>query len=205
MRTLWPYLHSSTLRPAPNSHAFPIIRPVLLGKDVLENRQFIIINIKEVVLLIIVVVKVDDAQIIAWALIVFLLPPILIEIDAHFIFFDFIYCNLILCDASALVEVPFEYQVIALFIILRIESMSRSNSDLGPLDICVIETLNYLVLEAVVNWSLVLLGRAAVLAKHLLLIEVSFLLFLSVQAVAILTFLLDASINPKRLHLYKFW
>jgi hypothetical protein len=203
MRTLWPYLHGSTLRPAPNSHAFSIIRPILLGKDVLENGQLIIINIKEIILFIIVVVKIDDAQIITWALIIFLLSSILIKIDAHFIFFNFIYGNLVLCNASALVKVPFKYQIIALFIVLGIESMSRSNSDLRPLDICVIEPLNYLVLEAIVNWSLMLLDRAAILAKYLLLIEVSFLFFLSVQAIAILTFLLGASINPKRLHLYK--
>ena len=84
----------------------------------------IIINIKEVILFIVVVVQIDDAQIITWTLIIFLLSSILIEIAAHFIFFNFIYSNLILSDTSALVKVPFKYQIIALFIVLGIESMS---------------------------------------------------------------------------------
>jgi hypothetical protein len=124
MCTLWPYLHGPTLRPAANSYTFPIIGPVLLGKDVLKNRQLIIIHVKEVILLVIVVVKIDDTQIVAWTLIVFLLPAILIEINAHFIFFDFIDYNLILCNVSALVKMPFKDQIVAFFIVLRIESVS---------------------------------------------------------------------------------
>jgi hypothetical protein len=64
------------LRPTSDRHALSIVRSILLGEDIFENGKLVIINIEQVVLLIVIVVKVDDAEVVCGTLIVSLLSRV---------------------------------------------------------------------------------------------------------------------------------
>lgn len=76
--SLRPNLHDATLRPASDGHALAVVRPIFLGEYVLEHRELVVIHIEEIILLIVVVVKVDDSEVVRGALVVPLLPRVVV-------------------------------------------------------------------------------------------------------------------------------
>ena len=127
---LRPNLHDASLRSWSNCNTLAIVRSILFAEDVLEHRKLIIIHIKQVIFFIIVIIKINDSQVICWALV--------ISLRKHLVFFLGI----------TWVKMAFKYKEITLVMLLRVGpwaiiAMSR-----------IIETLYNLIFEPIKNWSL---------------------------------------------------
>lgn len=64
---LGPDLHDTSLGSAANCYALAVVGSVFLREDILEYRQLVIINVEQVVLFVVIVVKVYNAEVIGGA------------------------------------------------------------------------------------------------------------------------------------------
>ena len=118
--SLWPNLHDAALGPASDGHALAVVRPVFLREYVLEDRELVVIDIEEVVLLIVVVVEVNDSEVVCGALVVPLLPRVAVVGVSGRVVVHLEVVVVILMAAPTLVEVPLEDEVVALIVLLRV-------------------------------------------------------------------------------------
>ena len=63
-----PDLHGAALGSAAYGNALSIIWPVLLAEDVLQDGQFVVVDIEQIVFVVFIIVKIDYAKIITRAL-----------------------------------------------------------------------------------------------------------------------------------------
>ena len=117
-------LHDATLGPAPDGYTLSIVWPVLLGYNVFQNWQLVIVNVEEVVLFIFVVVEVDDAEVVRWTLIVSVSSivevvavclAVLLVVDVLWLLVEVVVVRRI--APSVLVEMPFKNQEVT-FVVL---------------------------------------------------------------------------------------
>lgn len=150
-------LHDATLRPAADGHALAVVRSVLLRNDVLQDRQFVVVHVKEIVLIILVVVQVDDAEIVRGTLVVPVRPieeiiairlSMFLMIDILLLFVEVIVARRVV--PAILIKVPLKNQEVALVVLRGVHAdAARPLPRMVPYPMFIVESLDDLVFEAI--------------------------------------------------------
>lgn len=145
-------LHDASLGPTAYGDALGIIWPIFLGYDVLQYGQLVIINVEEIVLFVLVVVEVDDAEVVRGTLVIPMLPiiqivvirlPVMLVVA---VLLRVIEVVVVRGGASSiLVEVPFKDEEIT-FVVLPSGSLPAHSVDASMI---VVEALYDLIFKGV--------------------------------------------------------
>ena len=160
--SLRPDFHDASLRSTSDCDTLAIVWSIFLGEDILEHREFVIINVKQIIFFIVIVVKIYYAEVICWAWLISSLPIVMDVIIVRCLIWILLIelvrdAQIELLAIPILVKMSLKNEIVALIILLSSESWSLTCLAVAHLShptLLIVETLDNLIFKAIKNWCI---------------------------------------------------